>query len=245
MSYGPPQPYGGQPGYGAPPPQQYGPNGEPLGPDGDRGLGKALLIGAGAAIAGMGAYAVYSKTTKKKKKKVKTSSGKTREIDCDVLVDQNGNELPGQSFDDSGRCVNENEVLSRAANSGQIPAGGQQPQPYGANYQGPPQAQPYGQPGYGQPPQSYGQPQPYGQPGYGQPQPYGAPGSPYGAPGSPYGGPPPPQGYGAPGAPGSPYGAPPPQAGYGAPGGYGAPPPNMGYPPMGGPGYPPNPYGGY
>merc|ERR1712110_661902 len=196
------------------------------------GLGKALLIGAGSAIAGIGAYAVYSKATWAKKKKVKTSSGKTREIDCDVLVDPSGNELPGQTFDENGRCVNESEVMSRAANSGQIPAGSQQPQAYGANYQGPPQGQqPYGQ--------GYSAPQPYGQPGFGQPQPYGAPGSPYGAPGSPYGAPPP-QGYGAPGG----YGAPP--QGYGAPGGYGAPPPNMGgYPPMGSPGYPPNPYGGY
>merc|ERR1712137_9358 len=209
--YGAPAPYGGAPGYGAP--QQFGPNGEPA--DGDRGLGKALLIGAGSAIAGIGAYAVYSKATKKKKKKVKTSSGKTREIDCDVLVDPSGNELPGQTFDENGRCVNESEVMSRAANSGQIPAGSQQPQAYGANYQGPPQGQ-----------------QPYGQ-GYSAPQPYGPPGSPYGAPGSPYGAPPP-QGYGAPGG----YGAPP--QGYGAP-----PPNMGGYPPMGGPGYPPNPYGGY
>merc|ERR1712110_429716 len=171
------------------------------------GLGKALLIGAGSAIAGIGAYAVYSKATKKKKKKVKTSSGKTREIDCDVLVDPSGNELPGQTFDENGRCVNESEVMSRAANSGQIPAGSQQPQAYGANYQGPPRGQqPYGQgysapQPYGQP--GFGQPQPYGQPGFGQPQPYGAPGSPYGAPA--------PQGYGAPGG----YGAPP--QGYGAP----------------------------
>merc|ERR1712107_449173 len=136
-------------------------------------------------------------------------------IDCDVLVDQSGNELPGQTFDENGRCINESEVLSRAANSGQIPAGSQQPQAYGANYQGPPQGQqpygqgysapqPYGQPGFGQP-QPYGQPG-FGQPGFGQPQPYGAPGSPYGAPGSNMGGYPP-----------------------------------MG----GGPGYPPNPYGGY
>merc|ERR1712110_1217271 len=181
------------------------------------GLGKALLIGAGSAIAGIGAYAVYSKATKKKKKKVKTSKGKTREIDCDVLVDPSGNELPGQAFDENGRCINESEVMSRAANSGQIPAGSQEPQAYGANYRGAPQGQqPYDQ--------GYGAPQSYGQPGYGQPQPYGAPGSPYGAPGG--------------------YGAPPPQ-GYGAPGGYGAPPPNMGgYPMGGGPGYP-NPYGGY
>merc|ERR1711974_167320 len=102
---------------------------------GDRGLGKALLIGAGSAIAGVAAYGVYSKATKKKKKKkVKTKNGKTREINCDVLVDPNGEELPGQEFDESGRCINENEVLSRAGQTPQIPpAQNQQPQQgYGA-----------------------------------------------------------------------------------------------------------------
>merc|ERR1712173_132002 len=91
--------------------------------------------------------------------------------DCDVLVDQNGNELPGQTFDENGRCVNESEVLSRAANSGQAPAA-QQPQAYG---------------------QGYGYPQPYAQQGY--PAPYGGPDpyqNPYGAPAYPgYGGYPP------------------------------------------------------
>ena len=181
----PPQqmnPYGAPPGaYGAP---QMGPNGQPMGPDGDRGLGKALLIGAGAAVAAIGTYAVYSKVTNKKKKKVKTKNGKTREIDCDVLVDSTGRELPGQQFDESGRCVNENEVLSRAANSGQIPPASSAPQqpamPYGS---GAPMG---GQPpmGYGQPPMGYGQP-PMGQPpmGYGAP-PMGQP--PMGQP--PYGG---------------------------------------------------------
>merc|ERR1712217_619511 len=109
----------------------------------------------------------------------KTKNGKSREIDCDVLVDPNGNELAGQQFDESGRCINENEVLSRAANSGQIPpAQNQQQGGYGA----PPQ-QGYGtppQPGYGAPPPNMGgpgyPPQPYGQPGYGAPPPgFGAP----------------------------------------------------------------------
>eukprot|EP01023_Acetabularia_acetabulum_P055638 TRINITY_DN6439_c0_g1_i3.p3 TRINITY_DN6439_c0_g1~~TRINITY_DN6439_c0_g1_i3.p3 ORF type:complete len:199 (+),score=44.28 TRINITY_DN6439_c0_g1_i3:53-598(+) len=142
--------------YGAPPAgayPQYGPDGQPIGPDGDRGLGKALLIGAGAAVAAMGTYAVYSKVSKnKKKKKVKTKSGKTREITCDVLVDETGRELPGQEFDESGRCVNENEVLSRAANTGQIPpANGGPPQqaaPYGSGMynSAPPMSSPYGAP---------------------------------------------------------------------------------------------------
>merc|ERR1712100_727608 len=163
--------------YGAPPggypggPPQYGPDGQPMGPDGDRGLGKALLIGAGAAVAAIGTYAVYSKVTSKKKKKVKTKNGKTREIDCDVLVDSTGRELPGQEFDEYGRCVNENEVLSRAANSGQIPPANNGPQ---------------------QPVAPYGGPPPMGAPyGSGGPPPMGAP---YGGPppmGSPYGGPPP------------------------------------------------------
>merc|ERR1712000_642141 len=167
--------------YGAPPggypggPPQYGPDGQPMGPDGDRGLGKALLIGAGAAVAAIGTYAVYSKVTSKKKKKVKTKNGKTREIDCDVLVDSTGRELPGQEFDEYGRCVNENEVLSRAANSGQIPPANNGPQqpvaPYGSNI---PMNQ--GPGGYGQP--HMGGPPPMGSP-YGGPPPMG---SPYGAP---------------------------------------------------------------
>merc|ERR1711963_954248 len=141
---------GGEPGYGAPAP--YDPNAPA---DGDRGLGKALLVGAGAAIAGMGAYGIYSKTAKKKKH-VKTKHGKTREIDCDVLVDQNGHEIPGQEFDENGRCINENEVLSRAGNG--------QPQPYGANYQAPTLYQQ----NYAQPPQPYGHgaPDPYNMPHY-------------------------------------------------------------------------------
>merc|ERR1712108_133576 len=88
-----------------------------MGADGDRGLGKALLMGAGSAIAGVTAYAVYSKATKKKKKKVKTKNGITREINCDVLVDSNGNELPGQEFDESGRCINEDEVVAKVNNN--------------------------------------------------------------------------------------------------------------------------------
>merc|ERR1712125_244016 len=121
----------------------------------------------------MGTYAVYSKVTKKKKKKVKTKNGKTREINCDVLVDPNGNELPGQQFDESGRCINEEDVLSRAANSGQIPPP-DQPQQYGS---GAPQQ--YGsQPQYGAPPMNQGYGAPPMQNNFGAPpmQPvYGAP----------------------------------------------------------------------
>merc|ERR1711862_1009362 len=97
-----------------------------------------------------------------------------------------GRELPGQEFDEYGRCVNENEVLSRAANSGQIPPANNGPQqpvaPYGSNI---PMNQ--GPGGYGQPPN--GGPPPMGAPyGSGGPPPMGAP---YGGPppmGSPYGG---------------------------------------------------------
>merc|ERR1712100_818603 len=122
------------------------------------------------------------------KKKVKTKNGKTREIDCDVLVDSTGRELPGQEFDEYGRCVNENEVLSRAANSGQIPPANNGPQqpvaPYGSSI---PMNQ--GPGGYGQP--HMGGPPPMGAP-YGGPPPMGAPYGSGGPPmGSPYGGPPP------------------------------------------------------
>merc|ERR1712125_301629 len=120
-----------------------------------------------------GTYAVYSKVTKKKKKKVKT---------------KNGNELPGQQFDESGRCINEDDVLSRAANSGQIPSGNQS-QAYGS---GAPMNQQYGsQPQYGAPPMNQG---------------YGAPPMQYGSQPN-FGAPPMNQGYGAP----------PMQPGYGAP----------------------------
>merc|ERR1719282_395876 len=78
------------------------------GQDQDRGLGKAILAGLG----GIATYTAYKKL--KKKKHVKTKHGKTREIDCDVLVDEQGNELPGQEFDESGRCINEEKVVSAA-----------------------------------------------------------------------------------------------------------------------------------
>merc|ERR1712054_647187 len=137
--------------------------------------------------------------------KVKTKNGKTREINCDVLVDPSGNELPGQQFDESGRCINEDDVLSRAANSGQIPPPNQ-PQQYGS---GAPQQ--YGsQPQYGAPPMNQG---------------YGAPPMQYGSQPN-FGAPPMNQGYGAPPMQNN-FGAPPMQPGYGAPPmqpGFGAPP---------------------
>uniref|UniRef100_A0A7S4MJ16 Uncharacterized protein n=1 Tax=Vannella robusta TaxID=1487602 RepID=A0A7S4MJ16_9EUKA len=83
--------------------------------DQDRGLGKMMLAGLG----GIAAYQGYKKITKKKKKHVKTKHGKSREIDCDVLVDESGNELPGQEFDESGRCINEDSILGKAAPSAQ------------------------------------------------------------------------------------------------------------------------------
>ena len=98
--------------------------------DQDRGLGKALLLGAGAAVAAVGAYAAYKKTTKKKKR-VKTKKGKTREIDCDVLVDDSGNELPGQEFNEKGRCINEDAVLEKASKEGKFSANQQQQPAYG------------------------------------------------------------------------------------------------------------------
>merc|ERR1711879_34055 len=81
--------------------------------DGERGLGKAFLAGVG----GIASYVAYKKISKKTKKHVKTKDGKTREIDCDVLVDESGNELPGQEFDESGRCINEDEVVAKVNNN--------------------------------------------------------------------------------------------------------------------------------
>merc|ERR1712137_1300700 len=179
---------------------QYGPDGQPL--DGDRGLGKKIAIGVGVAALAVGAAVVaggvyhYSKK-QKKKKKVKVN-GKTREIDCDVLVDDRGIELPGQEFDESGRCINEQEVVSRAVNNGQVSVQNQQQGGYGApmgqpNYNsggyGAPMggygAPPMGQPNYGAPMGGYGAPM--GQPNYGQPN-YNSGG--YGAPPSNFGMPP-------------------------------------------------------
>merc|ERR1712233_209090 len=80
----------------------------------------------GAAVAGMAAYAAYSKTVKKKEK---TKHGKTREVDCDVMVDESGREIPGQEFDETGRCINADQILPK-------------PEPYGAN--APPAQQPGG-----------------------------------------------------------------------------------------------------
>merc|ERR1711907_314209 len=102
--------------------QQPGPYGQPgFDPncqEGDRGLGKKLAIGAGVAALAVGtavvAGGIYHHHKKQKKKKTVYVNGKSRDIDCDVLVDDRGIELPEQ------------EVLSRAANSGQIQGGGQQ-----------------------------------------------------------------------------------------------------------------------
>merc|ERR1712137_568153 len=113
--YNQPGPYGGQPGF------------DPNCQEGDRGLGKKLAIGAGVAALAVGtavvAGGIYHHHKKQKKKKTVYVNGKSRDIDCDVFVDDRGIELPGQQFDERGVCVNEQEVLSRAANSGQIQGG--------------------------------------------------------------------------------------------------------------------------
>ena len=165
-----------------------------FGPDGDRGLGKKLLI-AGAAIAAVAAVAViggvvYKKS--KKKKVVQTKDGKTREIEVEAFVDESGRELPGQVFDEYGNLVNEQEILSRAQTpapgAGQYGTPALPPQQQGYNsqcqppsYGGYPQQQYYGappqQPNFAPPPYAS---QPYcSQPGYNS-APYGAPS--YGAP---------------------------------------------------------------
>merc|ERR1712137_351153 len=150
--YNQPGPYGGQPGF------------DPNCQEGDRGLGKKLAIGAGVAALAVGtavvAGGIYHHHKKQKKKKTVYVNGKSRDIDCDVLVDDRGIELPGQQFDERGVCVNEQEVLSRAANSGQIQGGGQQQQ-----WGGPPQQQ------WGAPPQQqWGAPPPQQQWGGAPPQ---------------------------------------------------------------------------
>merc|ERR1712063_150552 len=127
--------YNNQPGYG---PVEYGPDGQPL--DGDRGLGKKLLVGAGVVALAVGAAivigGVYHYNKKQKKKKKVKVNGKTRSVNCDVLVDDRGIELPGQEFDETGRCVNEQEVLSRAVSNGQIQAQNQD-QSYQQSYSAP------------------------------------------------------------------------------------------------------------
>jgi hypothetical protein len=102
----------------------------------------------------------------------------------------------------------------------------------------------YGQPGYGPPPQQFGQPaQPYG----GTPQPYSQPPQQYGQPAQPYGGTPqpygqPPQQYGQPpqqyGQPAQPYGGTPQPFGQ-PPQPYGEPPQPYGEPPQQGGQQPP------
>merc|ERR1712000_341458 len=150
-----PGPYGGQPGF------------DPNCQEGDRGLGKKLAIGAGVAALAVGtavvAGGIYHHHKKQKKKKTVYVNGKSRDIDCDVLVDDRGIELPGQQFDERGVCVNEQEVLSRAANSGQIQGGGQQQQwggPPQQQWGGPPPQQQWGAPPQqqwgGGPPQQQG-----------------------------------------------------------------------------------------
>merc|ERR1712000_739240 len=129
--------------YGAPPggypggPPQHGPDGQPMGPDGDRGIGKALLIGAGAAVAAIGTYAVYSKVTSKKKKKVKTNSGK-------IPPANNGPQQPVAPYG-SNIPMNQGPGGYGQPHMG-APYGG--PPPMGSPYGGPP---PMGSP-YGAPP---------------------------------------------------------------------------------------------
>merc|ERR1712137_764677 len=95
--YNQPGPYGGQPGF------------DPNCQEGDRGLGKKLAIGAGVAALAVGtavvAGGIYHHHKKQKKKKTVYVNGKSRDIDCDVLVDDRGIELPGQQFDERGVCV--------------------------------------------------------------------------------------------------------------------------------------------
>jgi hypothetical protein len=78
--------------------------------DGERGLGKKLLIGAGvAAVAvaaiGVTAYGVSRYRRSKRRKQVRCSDGRTRDIECDVMIDEQGRELPNQQFDENGNNI--------------------------------------------------------------------------------------------------------------------------------------------
>jgi hypothetical protein len=80
-------------------PQQLDADGE----EGDRGLGKKLLVGAVAGAAAGFGYNKYKKH--QRKKHVTCADGKTREIDCDVMVDEHGNEISNQQWDERGRNI--------------------------------------------------------------------------------------------------------------------------------------------
>lgn len=89
----------------------------------DRGLKKKLAIGAGMIALITGTVIVGGiayKTHKKRKMKKINIYGNTRDIECDTLVDEYGNELEGQIFDHNEICENEQQVLSRAIQNGQL-----------------------------------------------------------------------------------------------------------------------------
>lgn len=104
--------------------------------DEDRGLGKKVLICAGVSALAVGTAIVvggiaYNTNKNRKTKKVKIN-GKSRNINCDIFVDDNGIELAGQEFNEYGVCINEQEVISRAVAEGKII----QQQNYNQNYPG-------------------------------------------------------------------------------------------------------------
>eukprot|EP00276_Gloeochaete_wittrockiana_P006669 CAMPEP_0184652100 /NCGR_PEP_ID=MMETSP0308-20130426/9780_1 /TAXON_ID=38269 /ORGANISM="Gloeochaete witrockiana, Strain SAG 46.84" /LENGTH=170 /DNA_ID=CAMNT_0027086769 /DNA_START=41 /DNA_END=553 /DNA_ORIENTATION=+ len=149
--------------------------------EGDRGIGKALLIGAAAATTAVVGYGIYSHVSNKKKKKKVTKreighDGTSRDITVEVDCDPN---------DPEGYEVPEGYAGAPAGYGAPAPGYGAPPPGYGA---------------YGAPAPGYGAPAP----GYGA---YGAPAPGYDAYGNPVGAPP---GYGAYGAPAPGYGAPPP-----------------------------------
>jgi hypothetical protein len=153
-----------QPQQGGYAPQQFDATG---GQDGERGLGLRLFTGAVAgAVAGYG-YHRYKRHVKKKKQ-VKCADGRTREIECDVMVDEHDRELPDQAFDEHGRNITAppaQQQQQQHNNSDQIQGApwDQQQQQQQPGY--PPQP-------YGYPPQCYQQQQPhYGQGAY-PPAPY-------------------------------------------------------------------------
>jgi len=231
QQYGQPQQYAAYPGQQ---PQQF----EAEGQDGERGIGKKLLIGAGVvaagvAVIGVAAYGIHRYRRSKRRKTVRCSDGKTREIECDVMVDEHDRELPNQRFDENGNNITPETALPAAPAGSSQQQSGQIPGPAPWDTQQPQQqCQQQQQQGWGAPQVAYGQ-----QPAYAGYPPQGYPPQQGGYPPQ-VGGYPPQVGYPQPG-----YGAPVyPDMAYGAPQVGGYPPQQVGYPPAPMGGYPPAPF---
>jgi hypothetical protein len=114
------------------------------GPTGERGLGCRVLVGAMAgAIAGYG-YHRYKRA--QRKKNIRCRDGSTREIECDVMVDEHDRELPNQVWDETGRNITpDTPMLSQPPLPG-TPEYKGSPAPFSRQYYRQAYPQPY--PGY-------------------------------------------------------------------------------------------------